>query len=462
MSEQAPDPRRSVQVMRRHRILICVVAALGLLAGAAYAVRHPPAVTSTALVLLPQAAQSAQQTGAAAPAATATTGPDSYMATQIVIVTSDPVLSAAQATVSRAPSLQVLRNEVQANSPTANVLSISAKATSAVQAQALANAVANSYVAYITSPHNAFGAVSAQILNQASKATGSPVINWVIFGFLGLALGLLLGFLVAYAISRRDRRLFRRDDIANSIGVPVLASVPVRHPADAAGWVRLMEDYQPGDVYGWRLRHALQQLGLPSVNVSDGTDADGSSLTVVSLSSDPRAVALGPQLAIYAVSLGIPTALVVGPREDMTATATLRAACAAPSPESSKRSSQLRVAVSGRGEPDGQLRGVLTVVVVVVDSQAPEMTGTMGTNATVLAVSAGAATAEQLARAATSAAADGREVAGILVADPEPTDRTTGRIPQPPRPSRPHQHRRQPQEYSVPQRQKETITEIKR
>jgi hypothetical protein len=90
------------------------------------------------------------------------------------------------------------------------------------------------------------------------------------------------------------------------------------------------------------------------------------------------------------------------------------------------------------------------------------MTGTMGTNATVLGVSAGAATAEQLARSATSAAADGREVAGILVADPEPTDRTTGRIPQPPRPSRPHQHRRQSQEYSVPQRQKETITEIKR
>ena len=29
-----------------------------------------------------------------------------------------------------------------------------------------------------------------------------------------------------------------------------------------------------------------------------------------------------------------------------------------------------------------------------------------------------------------SAAVDGREVAGILVADPESTDRTTGRIPQ--------------------------------
>ena len=72
----------------------------------------------------------------------------------------------------------------------------------------------------------------------------------------------------------------------------------------------------------------------------------------------------------------------------------------------------------------------MTVVVAVVDSRSPRVPDTMRTTATVLGVSAGAATADQLARAAMSAAVDGREVAGILVADPEPTDRTTGRIPQ--------------------------------
>ena len=46
-----------------------------------------------------------------------------------------------------------------------------------------------------------------------------------------------------------------------------------------------------------------------------------------------------------------------------------------------------------------------------------------------LGVSAGAVTAEQLARAATAAAADGREIFGILVANPDPGDQTTGRIP---------------------------------
>ena len=59
----------------------------------------------------------------------------------------------------------------------------------------------------------------------------------------------------------------------------------------------------------------------------------------------------------------------------------------------------------------------------------------MRTTATVLGVSAGAATAEQLARVAASAAADGREIAGILVADPDPADHTTGRLPQLARPA---------------------------
>ena len=70
----------------------------------------------------------------------------------------------------------------------------------------------------------------------------------------------------------------------------------------------------------------------------------------------------------------------------------------------------------------------LVIVVAVVDSRAPAMPDTMRTNATVLGVSAGAATAEELARAAVVASFGGREIAGILVADPEPSDETAGRI----------------------------------
>jgi len=425
MSQQAPDLARSVQIVRRHKILIGVVTVLGLLAGAGYSVLRPPALTSTAVVVLPQAAPSNLLAGQP--------GPDAYMATQIVIATSNPVLSAARTDLPGVPSLQALRNDVQVSSPTPNLLSISAKAASAVQAEARANAVATSYVVYITSRHNAFAPISAHVLNRATSATGSAAVHRLIDALLGVMAGALLGVIAALAIRRRDRRLFTRDEIANSIGVPVLASVPVGHPADAVGWVRLLGGYRPGDLYGWRLRHALQQLGLVDVTAHDGRGHALSSLAVVSLSSDPRALALGPQLATYAASLGIPTALIVGPHEDTTAVATLRTACAAPLPPSSERSSHLQTTAGHRGDAGPPLGVVLTVVVVVVDGQAPQVGGTMPTTATVIGVSAGAATAEQLARVALSAATDGREIGGIFVADPEPTDPTTGRIPQPPR-----------------------------
>ena len=90
-------------------------------------------------------------------------------------------------------------------------------------------------------------------------------------------------------------------------------------------------------------------------------------------------------------------------------------------------------------------------MVTVVDAQTPQVTDTMRTTATVLGVSAGATTAEQLARTASSLAADGREIAGILVANPEPADHTTGRIPEQPRPA----------QYRPPARLKSTTTQMR-
>ena len=80
------------------------------------------------------------------------------------------------------------------------------------------------------------------------------------------------------------------------------------------------------------------------MNTTELRADSGSSLAVLSLSSDRKALALGPQLAVFAASLGIPTALVVGPQQDTNVTATLRAACAAPA--SHERSRNLHVTVS--------------------------------------------------------------------------------------------------------------------
>lgn len=434
MSEQALNLGRPIQIVRQRRILVGTVAVLGLFIGAAYSVLNPPMLTSTALVVVPQAVVSpVQAAGGVVGGVTSDTGPAGYMATQAVIATSDQVLSSALPHVSPAMSLAALRRDIQVTSPTEGVLSIGASGRTAAQAEATANAVARSYVTHVDSAASPVGLVSADMLDVARTATGTaPVVHRLIFALVGALCGALIGVIASLVVSRTDRRLRDRDEIANSVGLPVLASLPVAHPIDAADWTKLLEDYKPGPRSAWRLRNALKELGVAAANENNGRNGAGSSLAVLSLSTDPGAFALGPQLAVCAASLGIPTALVIGPQQDTNGTAALRTACAVPPHASSKRPGNLRVSVSDSRRVVQQPGTALTIVVAVVDGRAPQVADTMRTTTTVLGISAGAATAEQLARAALSAAADSREIAGILVADPEPTDSTTGRIAQQP------------------------------
>jgi capsular polysaccharide biosynthesis protein len=425
-----------VQIVRRHKILVGVIVALGIAAGCAYSVLRPPMLTSTALVVLPESQAAAAASGTAAGA-----GPDGYTATQEVIAGSSEVLSAALPNARPAMSLQKLRSDVQVASVTPYVLSITAKGKVAGDAEATANAVARSYVAYVNGANSPVGRVSATLLEPATSASGKgPLEALIVSGLVGALAGAAIGVIASLAVSRNDKRLRVRDEIANSIGIPVLASLPVAHPSDAAGWTRLLQEYKPGSVHAWRLRMALQRLRKSDDFPDNSRDHRTGSLLVLSLSDDPGALALGPQLAVFAASLGIPTALVVGPQQDANAAATLRTACGVP-PGSAKQSSHLRVAAYDDGDFDGLPGAAFTVVVATVDGQAPQMPDTMRATATVLAVSAGAATADQLAKVAVSAAIDGREIAGILVADPEPDDNTTGQMPQLAKPVR---HRRAP------------------
>jgi hypothetical protein len=349
----------------------------------------------------------------------------------VVVAGSTPVLSLALNDVRPAMSLNQLRNDIQIGSPTSYTLSVTAKGQHAGDAEATANAVARSYITFIGNKNNPFGYVPASMLQSAENTTGGGLPKELIVACLlgGLAGG-LIGVIVSLAVSRKDKRLRERDEIANSVGIPVLTSLPVAHPSDAAGWTKLLQDYQPGAVYAWRLRKLLQQAGPAGYISGNGRDSDISSIAVLSLSSDPRALALGPQLASFASSLGIPTALVIGPQQDANVTAALRTACAVPIPKSQSGTDYLRVSVCDDSHPEVEPGTALIVLVVVVDEQAPRVPDTMRTTSMVLGVSAGVATAEQLARAAVSAANDSREIAGIVVADPERTDNTTGQVPQ--------------------------------
>jgi capsular polysaccharide biosynthesis protein len=429
MSGQSLDLRSSTQIVRRYRVLVGIVALLGLLGGIGYAVLAPPLVTSSALVVLPVSTRE--------------------IATEVVVAHSDPVLSAALPQAGSGWSLTTLRTHVQAKSLTGNVISISARSQTGTQARDAANAVAASFVSYVTGGHSAVGKLQAKLLAPAQDVTGSSTLTHLaVDGLLGLLAGALVGAIAALALGRGDRRLRERDELADAIGVPVVASVSVGHPSDPAGWTKLIEQYEPGAIHAWNLRRALNQLGLVDLDLQgpNGPDArDGYSLAVLSLAADRGALALGPQLAAYTAALGIPTVLVIGPQQDENVTASLRAAAVALAGRGpgSSRPGELRVAV-GDGYDVRQAPGELAVIVGVVDGQAPQVTDTMRATVTVFGVSAGAATAEQLARVAVSAAADRRDIAGIIVADPDPADHTTGRLSQPARPAR----RRQPARFT--------------
>jgi capsular polysaccharide biosynthesis protein len=419
MSEQALDLRRSAQIVRRHKISVSIATLLGISAGVAYVVLTPPVLASSALVVLPTSAAR-------------------YISTQVVVAGSDPVLTGAIRRLGQATSLQALQGRVQARSLSPTIISISAQGKTAAQAEGTANAVANSYVDYLSSATNPGLRMQARVFQPAVNAMGTPLRQrLILYGLLGGLMGALIGSVIVLAIGRNPRRLRERDQMADAIGVPVLASVPVVHPSNAAGWITLLEEYRPGAVAAWHLRTALRHLGFGDVSLTGSSARDGSSLAVLSLSSDRKASALGPQLAAYAASLGIPTALVVGSQQDANVTATLRAVCdGAPS----KRLRNLRVAVTDHQNIDRVRDVALTVVVAVVNGESPRVEATTRAAATVLGVSAGAATAEQLASVAASAAADGRQIAGILVADPDPADHTTGRLPELRRPA----HRKGP------------------
>jgi len=397
VSGQTLDLRRSARIVWRHGILVGAVGVLGLMVSAGFALIYPSYYTGTAYIALPYTAN---------------------VATQAVIADSDPVLAGAQRAAQLSAPIAVLRGRVQATNVAFEVMSITAQDTTPARAELLANAVAAAYIAYASSANSPAGQVPLRLLARATSATGPTPTTRLAEAILPGALpGVLIGMLVALATGRGDRRLRRRDEIAGAIGVAVLASVRARHHAKAAGWKKPLRHDGVAGVDAWRLRKVLRELG---------PDLEHESLAVVSLSGDRNALALGPQLAVAAASAGIRTSLVLGPQQDPRSVAALRAACAAATTAAAGRPD---LVISDDDDAIPQLEGRLSIVVAVVDPQSPMIARTMRARSTLLGVTSGAVTADQLARVAASAAGDGRDIAGILVANPSRTDQTTGRLP---------------------------------
>ena len=493
MSEQTVDLRSSISILRRHRRALAVVAALGAAAGVCFVLLRPPMYTSAAVVLLP-------------PAQNTTGQPVTRdVETDVEIAGSEAVLRPAGKSLSPGMSVRDLSRRVEVTAPTTHVLQIEAHAETPERAEAIAQAVAQSEVSYVSSAATSMtltqqasmsrreedlqasldavneeiaksrsrleevGAGSAEgsaeatalssltaqqanlilqldnledqaasmqpgagasIIQDASPARRGELVIWfLVSAALGTTAALALAAIAFLVFERRDRKLAYRDEIADAVGSAVIASLHSKAPHTVAGWTALLGDYSPGTVDAWALRQALRQLvfddgtrGLRRSDQGGSRLAHPSSVTILSLSGDPRGLAIGVQIASYAASAGVRTRLVAGQGHESAAA--LWAACQRLRDKDAVRAN-LTV------DTEAEIRGdeEMTVVLAVLDTQEPHLLPwAESSEATVLAVASGAATAEDLARAAVTADDAGSRIDGVVVADPDNLDRTTGRL----------------------------------
>jgi capsular polysaccharide biosynthesis protein len=492
MSDQITDLRSTAAVLHRRRRVLAATAAVGLVLGTTYVMVQPPPLTSTTLVLL------------SVPTEAQTSSID--VATQVRIVLSATVLGAAGETVEPALTARSVDKMVEVSAATDQLVEIDSTSAEASQAQAVSQAVADAYVAYVSAtarsansgaladlhtreetlqaqitalqdqitsttrrqeevepdsedgrreaqllaglqteqadlslqldkvkdeiatsgPAESSGSAGASVIQPATAATGPSTVRRLLFWTpLGALFCTVLAAAVILATARRDPRVGLRDEIADAVGSPVLAAVQSRPQRSVAGWSTLLETYEATPVESWAFRQVLRGL-VPAERGQDrkgeprgvGTVDHPQSITVVSLSGDGRGLAVGPQLAAFASSLGIATRLVTAQGHDRAAT--LWAACAA------DRTPPPRPGLYVGEVLDGEAID-LTIILVVVDRRQPDLGEAPTTAATVLSVAAATATEQELARVAVAVDDAGRRIDGIVVADPDRTDRTSGR-----------------------------------
>jgi hypothetical protein len=188
----------------------------------------------------------------------------------------------------------------------------------------------------------------------------------------------------------------------------------------------------------WALRRLLRQL--PS--------ADGSphaAVKVLSFADDAIALAVGPQVATFAASMGTPTTLLP---DEGPAVVHLRAACQ--TSHSPNRPVQL-LTVDGENPDEVTEEAELAISVTAIQRNEPQLDDS-ARDTTLLAVSSGFATVDDLARLALAAIDSGHPIDGIVVANPDPDDNTTGGVIDAPAP------RRLPAQSAAPGRARANVT----
>jgi capsular polysaccharide biosynthesis protein len=486
MSDQITDLRSTMATLRRHRGVLAATAVIGMALGATYVMVQPPLLSSTTLVLLPtsRAADSTdtdvntqvrialsatvlEEAGKAfqpalpartvekmldisaptnqlleidarsAQASVAQTLSQAVADSYVTYVgeTARAATSAALADLdARAETLQEqingLQDEITATTKRRQTVDPDSQsgrrdaqllAGLATEQADLALQLDKVKDQIATSTPSGSAAITGTVIQSATPATGPP--TWqrlLVWAPVGALICTILAVAILLATARRDPRVRLRDEIADAVGSPVLAAVRSRPQRSTAGWSTLLATYETPPVEAWAFRQVLRGL-VPADRKGElrpGKVDHPQSLTVVSLSGDGRGVAIGPQLAAFASSLGIVTQLITALGNDQAPT--LWAAAAA------DRAAAPRPGLFVGDVPEGEAVD-LTISLVVVDRKQPHLGDAPSTVATLLSVAAATATEQELARVAVAVDDAGSRIDGIVVADPDRTDWTSGR-----------------------------------
>jgi capsular polysaccharide biosynthesis protein len=487
LSEQVFDTRGVVRLLHRNRWRLASCTVVGAMAAAGFMVLRPPMYTATSLVLIPGPSTSATATGS--PTGNDTTTDSAIATSASVLVPAlakvHPPISLAegkqrvQAASTATNIVQITASgtspqqaEALANAVAGQLISfvtssggatgttalaglealatqltkqvadfnqqidtittalkgplsssVSAQDTALLASLSTSQSSATLQLANVNSEiasaklNAGIANVGTEVIQRATSASLPSLVDRGLVVVLGAAIGLVLGVALAF-VRRRDPRLVSRDQIAEAVGVPVMLSSTVGRWRSTSNWLELLQRHQPETVERWNARKALYALGIAG--------SDPSHLTVISLIGDSASMAATCRTAIASASSGTRTSLVLTSDDESSV-----GLCNA-SDLLSARSEQARPNLEVlKGESPGEEAddggAALTIISIVVDPDRPKLPAYVVRGTVVLAVSARAATALQIAQVLIFLGDEGLSVKGVFVTNPSDDDESTGR-----------------------------------
>lgn len=260
--------------------------------------------------------------------------------------------------------------------------------------------------------------LGTEVIQRATTASPPSAISLALPGLAGILGGGLIGSVVVLAVNRARPRVWTRDGLAMALGAPVVLSLDVPQRRSLGDWTQLLERHEPGPLELWNVLRALRDLGVCT--------GEPQRLMVVAFKGDNSAIAEAVQLAVTAAASGVATELAVLAPD--RAADTLQAVCAKYGHDERQPRAGLTVHDRPFGTPDQTAELSVTVVVAEIDDPTGSMVAPPPDGSCIVSISAGFASADDLARVGVAAISAGSPIKAVCVANPESRDHTIGRF----------------------------------